>query len=184
MATQQIQWSSNVSFLYYACRQTNKQAIYNIPLSWWGGVKTFNIYCTVGHRSWTCNAYRGADKTFEEDLVQILDSMLWHCSFGVIKSMCNRIRQVAPICAPSNTWLLGSMQVCRPETAKLHLNMFSRFCRFHGSEQHSDTLTKTEHIACDICYNSSHLPPAMAIHIQSTKFPADFSIFPEDNKTL
>jgi len=46
----------------------------------------------------------------------------------------NRISQMAPLFAPSNTWFVGSVRVC-PQTAPRSVHPF---CRAHDRDQHTD----------------------------------------------
>jgi len=70
------------------------------------------------------------------------------------------IRQVAPVCTPSNTWFRGLMRVCPHhflESSKRHLNHFSYFSMAHQCDQNSHTDKQTQCTLCQDMHSNSLL---------------------------
>jgi len=67
--------------------------------------------------------------------------VIWQGRIATTHASVNRIRKVAPVCAPSNGWFLGPTRASHP---KRHLDQFSGVCRAQHTDIHADRGT------CDI----------------------------------
>jgi len=64
------------------------------------------------------------------DTIQQMVKVIWQKGrIAAAHGRFTRIRQLAPMCALSNMWILGSTQV---HIHRRHLDRFSRFCTAHG----------------------------------------------------